>query len=404
MNTLKGVFNTQKPVHRKNFIKENVRQLREMQICWQNAEEQRAKTANATRIKGSVPQVSTHAAHPKLRNQPHYARSLARATKSAPPKPVSESPDVPSQQAAKPVLSDHRKQQIPLEIDENKSEEKLRPKGDVGNTSQKKRSRSSSKPKMTNRCCGNTVSEEETESESTSRGCQTLDPSNMDNLYYEGVIKYPSSRKSPERAKPNFKLVPTRDMALQTDDTDSLSKRKVNSSSNSSAMGDMKTNDDDSTVIKNIADCQLKESSSEEENEGDATKLLGKKKSSAGSTTTVDYDQLKAPPTYQKGVVPKYLRDRQEEWRQAAEKRTRDVADPSCPPGHIPLPETDRKDTLKMLKKSYADLVLKLNMLPVRSDSLKTRQTKMQLEEQLNKLEEGIKVFSRPKVYVKVGG
>jgi hypothetical protein len=42
-------------------------------------------------------------------------------------------------------------------------------------------------------------------------------------------------------------------------------------------------------------------------------------------------------------------------------------------------------------------------MMPVRTDTLKMRNRKIELERNLNKIEEGIKVFSRPKVYVKIG-
>ena len=47
-------------------------------------------------------------------------------------------------------------------------------------------------------------------------------------------------------------------------------------------------------------------------------------------------------------------------------------------------------------------MVQQLNMLPVSMDTLKVRNRKIELEKELNKLEEGIKVFSRPKVFVKI--
>lgn len=39
--------------------------------------------------------------------------------------------------------------------------------------------------------------------------------------------------------------------------------------------------------------------------------------------------------------------------------------------------------------------------MPIRSDTLRCQKKKMEIEKQLNKLEEGIKIFSRPKVFVK---
>lgn len=51
----------------------------------------------------------------------------------------------------------------------------------------------------------------------------------------------------------------------------------------------------------------------------------------------------------------------------------------------------------------FAELVNELNKMPVKTDTLRMRNRKMELEKQLAKLEEGIKVFSRPKVFVKIG-
>lgn len=50
----------------------------------------------------------------------------------------------------------------------------------------------------------------------------------------------------------------------------------------------------------------------------------------------------------------------------------------------------------------YADRIQELNSMPVRNDTLKMRKRKMELEEELKKIDEGIKVFQRPKVFVKI--
>lgn len=106
------------------------------------------------------------------------------------------------------------------------------------------------------------------------------------------------------------------------------------------------------------------------------------------------------PPGYKRGVIPKYLRERKEELF----KQTKTTeGDERCPEGHVMLPDNERKETLRMLRQSYAELITELNMLPVRSDTLKVRNRKMDIEKQLKKLDEGIKVFTRPKVYVKIG-
>ncbi|KAJ2945363.1 hypothetical protein O0L34_g163 [Tuta absoluta] len=118
-------------------------------------------------------------------------------------------------------------------------------------------------------------------------------------------------------------------------------------------------------------------------------------------------DQNKDPylPTgYQKGVLPKYLRERKDQGIKEAEGvKAADDGSAVCPPGHVTLPDTERKETLRMLRNSFAELVSELNKMPVRTDTLRMRNRKMELEKQLAKLEEGIKVFSRPKVFVKIG-
>ncbi|KAI5634919.1 calmodulin-binding domain-containing protein [Phthorimaea operculella] len=110
------------------------------------------------------------------------------------------------------------------------------------------------------------------------------------------------------------------------------------------------------------------------------------------------------PSGYQKGVLPKYLRERKDQGIKEAEGvKAADDGSAVCPPGHVTLPDTERKETLRMLRNSFAELVSELNKMPVRTDTLRMRNRKMELEKQLAKLEEGIKVFSRPKVFVKIG-
>ncbi|XP_041981867.1 uncharacterized protein LOC121735204 [Aricia agestis] len=107
------------------------------------------------------------------------------------------------------------------------------------------------------------------------------------------------------------------------------------------------------------------------------------------------------PPGYQKGVLPKYLREKKEKAIELEGVKVDD--DGFCPPGHVTLPDSERKETLRMLRNSFAELVNELNKLPVKTDTLRMKTRKMELEKQLTKLEEGIKVFSRPKVFVKIG-
>lgn len=98
--------------------------------------------------------------------------------------------------------------------------------------------------------------------------------------------------------------------------------------------------------------------------------------------------------------------------------------DPACPPGHILLPEPERLDHLAKIKKGkssaliclyrpsslylihffdldYGRLIMQLNMLPVSSDSYKMKEKRKHLEKELDKLQLGIKLFSREKLFVK---
>ncbi|OXU17992.1 hypothetical protein TSAR_011170 [Trichomalopsis sarcophagae] len=107
--------------------------------------------------------------------------------------------------------------------------------------------------------------------------------------------------------------------------------------------------------------------------------------------------QLNAPPpSYRIGVVPKYIKDRKEALQK---EQLAKIADKhvDCPAGHVPLPDHERKETL-----NYQEYVGELNMLPIRTDTLRSQKRKMEIEKQLTKLEEAIKVFTRPKVFVKV--
>lgn len=49
----------------------------------------------------------------------------------------------------------------------------------------------------------------------------------------------------------------------------------------------------------------------------------------------------------------------------------------------------------------YADLVSQLNKLPVRSDTLRTRIRKREMESELDKIEAALAIFQREKVYIK---
>uniref|UniRef100_A0A8C7E4I8 Enkurin domain containing 1 n=1 Tax=Naja naja TaxID=35670 RepID=A0A8C7E4I8_NAJNA len=106
--------------------------------------------------------------------------------------------------------------------------------------------------------------------------------------------------------------------------------------------------------------------------------------------------------TKQKGHVPHYLIERKDHWRKEAEERLRNTPDPDTPPGHAMMPENQRLETLKNLKESQEKLLKELLLLPVRIDSLSVQTRRVSLEKKLSHIEEALKIFSRPKVFIKL--
>ncbi|KFP56236.1 Enkurin domain-containing protein 1, partial [Cathartes aura] len=104
----------------------------------------------------------------------------------------------------------------------------------------------------------------------------------------------------------------------------------------------------------------------------------------------------------QKGHVPQYLLERKELWRRQREERLRNLPDPDTPPGHTMMPEGQRLETLGNLKQSQEQLIKDLVMLPVRADNLSMQKRRVELERKLSQIEEAIKIFSRPKVFIKL--
>lgn len=105
---------------------------------------------------------------------------------------------------------------------------------------------------------------------------------------------------------------------------------------------------------------------------------------------------------YQKGKVPKYLKERQKQWEEEERIRIANTPDPSIPPGHTLMPREERLQTLAGLQKNQTELLAQLNALPVRVDTLRVKTAKADLERKLAEIEDAIKIFSRPKVFVKV--
>ncbi|XP_049720347.1 enkurin domain-containing protein 1 isoform X2 [Elephas maximus indicus] len=104
----------------------------------------------------------------------------------------------------------------------------------------------------------------------------------------------------------------------------------------------------------------------------------------------------------QKGQVPHYLLERRDLWRREAEARQHSQPDPAMPPGHTRIPENQRLETLNSLLQSQSQLLRELVLLPAGADSLRAQGHRAELDQKLVQIEEAIKIFSRPKVFVKM--
>ncbi|XP_066249138.1 uncharacterized protein [Euwallacea similis] len=310
--TLRGVFPEPKPVYRRNFVKENIKSIKQMQGILQEA---------------SV-------LHPRKRLfSQERDRNILQLTKS-----MESTSSKTLRNIIKPdVQTSHNGEyQVP-----NKASNVDNVKLKVIKTKQVKVNKE--------------LKDEAGETRLTHRGMQTEREEDMAHLYESGVIKYPRPGiiKSPEKSV--FK-------SPQNGCGDEV---------NGIVQGFESLTTQEKDFSKGNKNIKLKASKLS------SVKVMGQ-----------------APENYQRGIVPKYLRDRKED--PPAEM------DLECPSGHILLPEEERKETLRVLRQSYADRIQELNMMPVRNDTLKMKKRKVEIEEELKRIDGGIKVFQRPKVYVKI--
>lgn len=148
----------------------------------------------------------------------------------------------------------------------------------------------------------------------TDRGVQTERPQDVAKLYERGTIVYPrkNDRKRGKRKE---------------DHGDSISREQI---------GD---------VMEKVEGLDLEEKNYVKDN------IQAIKQASPNKKDDKDeLDKSKVPKNYQKGVLPKYLKNRKDEKHVEC--------DPECPPGHVLLPDEERKETLRVLRQSKCFLLL----------------------------------------------
>jgi hypothetical protein len=106
-----------------------------------------------------------------------------------------------------------------------------------------------------------------------------------------------------------------------------------------------------------------------------------------------------AQPMHQRGQVPAYLKQRKQDLKAAADARIR--VDTGAPPGMILMPEAERQETLRTLRESKTEGDRQLGAMPLQLRTQKQIQRYEELERKVKEIEGAIKLFSKPKVFIK---
>ena len=105
-------------------------------------------------------------------------------------------------------------------------------------------------------------------------------------------------------------------------------------------------------------------------------------------------------PAHRTGSVPKYLKNRQAQWAEEAAKAKAAIPDPDCPAGHVRLSDAEKLRKLGELTAKQEELLQEMNKLPVSSDTRRVVLKRREIEDLLVWVDEEIRRFSRPKVFV----
>ena len=107
------------------------------------------------------------------------------------------------------------------------------------------------------------------------------------------------------------------------------------------------------------------------------------------------------PQEHEKGTVPRYLQERREKWkREAEEAEKKRKESEGCPDGHVKLSDAERRVALHKMKDEYRNICAEMARFPIRSDTLRVRQKRIELEKELTRLEEDISKYEKEKVYI----
>ncbi|XP_018322171.1 uncharacterized protein LOC108734896 isoform X2 [Agrilus planipennis] len=340
-NTLAGVFPEPKAPQKRNFVKENVRQIKRIQNVMQRMSQEG----------------KTQASKDKFQTVPANQR----------PVPV---------KAIKPIQK----------ISANSLAQKKTSEKNIKKAKKQKNQKISTETQLIEESAPRSkepsgVSSFRRNDKFVTRGIQTEKTDNLEKFLETGVIKYASDKLSTK--PPNKKVSPPTTKRFESGDAPLNSPEVCRIFETNKSFGDSLTDKINSLNLNEKPHDFIKEN---------IMALRDKSKKNEAK-----HDPCQPPAGYQKGHLPKYLKERREEQKKEVEK-----LDIDCPEGHVLLPDEERRETLRVLRQSYADRIQELNSMPVRNDTLRMRRRKMEIEEELKKIDEGIKVFQRPKVYVKI--
>lgn len=100
------------------------------------------------------------------------------------------------------------------------------------------------------------------------------------------------------------------------------------------------------------------------------------------------------------GRIPDYLIQRKIARAKQELEELANAPDPDCPPGMQLMPEHERQATVRLLGANREAVLVQINKMPLSCDTFGLKRKKGLLEAQLKEIEDAIKIFSRPKVFI----
>lgn len=401
MTTLKGIFPDLKPVRRKNFIHENVKNLHRMKksIDSNTEESQKLQTHSRKKINNNSQSYNcnyTDDILSKVNTNLQVKKQESIHTKGAINHKLNQQREFCKRTSA-PILKENASGARRTMHSTNNMSINQKKEGNKQSNRSAKRLHGkvlsdSSLSYISSREIDKNV---KNQIEVKSQGIQTLNTTEIDHLYSEGIIKYPSKKSFNVSLNKNEK----------NQEIDESSSDPVNLTAEQGDAQIIEKTLEDKDDSKNVKGFSSKEETDfiklNRDHCSATNKAVTQIKNSNSHNSCKSNNNSTPAANHRMGVVPKYIKDRKETLEKIQKAKAQEL-DANCPEGHVLLPDHERKETLRVLRKNYQDYVNELNMMPIKVDTLRAQRRKIEIEKQLNKLEEGIKVFSRPKVYVKM--